>query len=189
MSRFTSILSRRGFVLAAGSAGLLAACNNGVGSRGAEAIDARVDATLSFLYGKYPGTRGLADKSAGMLVMPLVTKAGFGIGGSYGRGALRVGGVSVDYYSATSATIGLQIGAQQYAHVLFFMTDQALADFRRSYGYAAGADIEYAFNDNGENLKAETTTSLAPVIALVFGQAGLIVGATLQGTKYTRIIP
>ncbi|MCR8725611.1 YSC84-related protein [Frigidibacter sp. ROC022] len=189
MIRYTSILSRRGFVVGAGSTGLLAACNNGVGSRGAEAIDARVDATLNFLYGKYPGTRSLADKAAGMLVMPLVTKAGFGIGGSYGRGALRVGGVSVDYYSAASATVGLQIGAQQYAHVLFFMTEEALAGFRRSYGYAVGGDIEYTFNDNGENLSAETTTSLAPVIALIFGQAGLIVGATLEGTKYTRIIP
>ncbi len=179
----------RRFFLITGGAVALSACNNGVGSRGPEAIDARVDATLSFLYSKYPGTRDLAAKAAGMLVMPLVTKAGFGIGGSYGRGALRVGGVSVDYYSAASATVGLQIGAQQYAHVLFFMTEEALAGFRRSYGYAAGGDVEYTFNDNGENISAETTTSLAPVIAVVFGQAGLIVGATLKGTKYTRIIP
>ena len=180
--------NRRNFVFAGGALAL-AACNNGVGSRGAEAIDARVDATLNFLYGKYPGTRSLSEKSTGMLVMPLVTKAGFGLGGSFGRGALRVGGVTVDYYSAASATVGLQIGVQQYAHVLFFMTEQALGQFRRSYGYAAGGDIEYAFNDNGENISAETTTSLAPVIAVVFGQAGLIVGATLEGTKYTRIIP
>jgi lipid-binding SYLF domain-containing protein len=180
--------TRRVFLIT-GAAAALSACNNGVGSRGSEAIDARVDATLSFLYSKYPGTRDLAAKSAGMLVMPLVTKAGFGIGGSYGRGALRVGGVTVDYYSAASATVGLQIGAQQYAHVLFFMTEEALAGFRRSYGYAAGGDIEYTFNDNGENISAATTTSLAPVIAVVFGQAGLIVGATLKGTKYTRIIP
>jgi len=180
--------SRRVFLIAGGAAAL-SACNNGVGSRGSEAIDARVATTLDFLYGKYPGTRDLAAKAAGMLVMPLVTKAGFGIGGSYGRGALQVGGATVDYYSATSATVGLQIGAQQYAHVLFFMTEEALANFRRSYGYAAGGDIEYTFNDNGENLSAATTTSLAPVIAVIFGQAGLIIGASLKGTKYTRIIP
>lgn len=179
----------RRFFLIAGGATALSACNNGVGSRGSEAIDARVATTLDFLYGKYPGTRDLAAKAAGMLVMPLVTKAGFGIGGSYGRGALQVGGATVDYYSAASATLGLQIGAQQYAHVLFFMTEEALANFRRSYGYAAGGDIEYTFNDNGENISAATTTSLAPVIAVIFGQAGLIIGASLKGTKYTRIIP
>jgi lipid-binding SYLF domain-containing protein len=172
-----------------GAALTVAACNNGVGSNGAQVVDGRVDATLEFLYGRYPGTRDLAAKSVGMLVMPLITKAGFGFGGSFGRGALRVGGVSVDYYSAAQATVGFQIGAQQYSHVLFFMTDEALSGFRRSFGYAAGADIEYVFNDKGENLSAETTTTQAPVVAVVFGQAGLIVGATLEGTKYTRIIP
>lgn len=181
-------ISRRFFSLGLGGL-VLAGCNNGIGSNGAQVIDGRVDATLNFLYGKYPGTRDLAAKSAGQLVMPLITKAGLGIGGSYGRGALRVGGATVDYYSAAQATVGLQIGAQQYSHVLFFMTDEALSGFRRSFGYAAGADIEYVLKDRAENLGAETTTVQAPVIAVVFGQAGLALGATLEGTKYTRIIP
>jgi len=177
-------------IAGAGSAALLtASCGNGIGSRGASTIDARVDATLNFLYSRYPNTIELRDKSSGVLVMPLVTKAGFGIGGAFGRGALRVNDVSVDYYSAASGTIGLQIGAQQYAHALFFMTDQALTEFRRSPGWAAGADAEYVLNENGENISAETTTALSPVIALIFGQAGLSAGATLKGTKYTRIIP
>ena len=38
-------------------------------------------------------------------------------------------------------------------------------------------------------LRAETITSLSPVIAVVFAQTGLRVGATLEGTKYSRIIP
>lgn len=183
-------ISRRTFSFGLGGALLVtAACNNGVGSNGAAVVDGRVDATLDFLYGKYPGAQDVASKSVGMLVMPLITKAGFGIGGSFGRGALRVGGVSVDYYSATQASVGLQIGAQQYSHVLFFMTDEALSEFRRSYGWVAGGDIEYAFNDQGGNLSATTVTTNAPVIGAVFGQAGLIVGATVQGTKYNRIIP
>jgi lipid-binding SYLF domain-containing protein len=177
-------------MVGAGSAALLtAACNNSVSGRGADTIDARVDATLNFLYSRYPNTMDLRDKASGILVMPLVTKAGLGIGGSYGRGALRVNNTTVDYYSATSGTVGFQIGAQQYAHALFFMTNEALEKFRRSPGWAAGADVEYTLNENGENLSAETTTSLSPVIALIFGQAGLIAGATLKGTKYNRIIP
>ena len=124
-----------------------------------------------------------------MLVMPVITEAGFGVGGAFGRGALRVGGVTVDYYSVARCTVGFHIGAQQYAHVLFFMTEEALSDFRRASGFALGADIEYALNDNGEALRADTTTQLSPVIAAVFGQAGLFAGATLEGAKYTRIIP
>jgi lipid-binding SYLF domain-containing protein len=141
------------------------------------------------MYRTYPNTQTLSQKSTGMLVMPLVTEAGFGLGGAYGRGALRIDGVTVDYYSTTKASAGLQIGAQQYAHVLFFMTEDALLGFRRSPGWAAGADLEYVISDNGQNVTAETTTALAPVLAAVFGQAGLRVGATLEGTKYTRIIP
>ncbi|MCU0912707.1 MAG: YSC84-related protein [Rhodobacteraceae bacterium] len=142
-----------------------------------------------FLYSRYPNTQDLSTKAAGILWMPLITEAGFGIGGSYGRGALRVNDVTVDYYSAAQATFGLQIGAQQYAHALFFMTEPALADFRSSAGWAVGADAKYALNDQGETVLTDTTTVLAPVVAFVFGQAGLIVGATLEGTKYNRIIP
>ena len=43
--------------------------------------------------------------------------------------------------------------------------------------------------ERGETLAAETTTSLAPVIAVIFAQSGLRLGATLEGAKYTRIIP
>lgn len=182
--------SRRFLIAGAASAALLtAACNNGTRGNGAQVIDARADASLDHLFSTYPGTRSLRDKSAGMLVMPLITKAGFGVGGAYGRGALRINDATVDYYSATQASVGFQIGAQQYAHVLFFMTEAALADFRGSPGWAAGADLEYVIQTQGENISADTTTSLSPVIAVVFGQAGFAAGATIEGTKYSRIIP
>ena len=88
-----------------------------------------------------------------------------------------------------AGTFGLQIGAQQFSHVLFFMNDEALGSFRRSSGWAAGGDIRYAVRDKGGNVAVDTTTVLDPVVAVIFGQTGLIVGATLEGTKYTRIIP
>lgn len=185
-----SMFTRRSFLTGAGaSAALLSGCGNGVGSDGAATIDARVDSTRNFLFTQYPGTRDLADKSYGILWMPLITKAGFMFAGAYGRGALRIDNATVDYYSATQGSFGLQIGAQQYAHALFFMTPQALSEFRRSSGWSAGGDLEYAANDKGGNISAGTLTALDPIIAVVFGQAGLILGASLAGTKYTRIIP
>ncbi len=182
-------VTRRIFLGAAGSSLLLgAACGNGVGSEGGAKIDARVDATRDFLFNTYPGTRELASKAYGVLYMPLVTEAGFFVGGAYGRGALRIRDVTVDYYSTTRASYGLQIGAQQYAHALFFMTESALSEFRSSDGWAASADLRYATPDQGGSIGKEST-ELDPVIALVFGQSGLIAGATLAGVKYTRIIP
>jgi lipid-binding SYLF domain-containing protein len=181
-------LTRRGLIIGAGSALLLTACNNGIGSNGSGQIDARVDATQRFLQDRYPGTTDLASRASGVLYMPLITEAGFGIGGAYGRGALRIQGATVDYYSAAKASIGFQIGAQQYAHALFFMTPEALEEFRRAPGWAASADVRYATPEQGASI-GKQTTELDPVIALVFGQQGLIAGATLSGVKYTRIIP
>jgi len=184
--------TRRGFLASAGAGAAtlaLAGCNNGIGSNGSARIDARVEATRRFLFERFPNTRQLEADSAGQLYMPLVTEAGLGIGGSYGTGALRINGATVDYYAAFSATLGLQAGAQQYAHALFFMTPQALRRFRTSAGWTGGAEAEYATLDRGGNLSADTMTALDPVIALVFAQSGLIAGATLEGTKYQRIIP
>jgi lipid-binding SYLF domain-containing protein len=184
--------SRRGFLLVAGGAGAgmaLAGCDNGLASQGAGTIDARVDATLNYLFSTYPEARDLRDKSVGMLVMPLVTEAGVLVGGAYGRGALRVGGATVDYYSQAKASVGIQIGAQQYAHVLFFMTEDALGEFRYSPGWVAGADVKYAVVNEGDRFSADTLAGSSPVVAMVFGTAGLIVGATVEGSKYTRILP
>ncbi len=182
-------LSRRGFAFGMAALTLTAACGNGVGNTNAVTLDARVDATLNEMYSKYPNTLEIANKANGMLVMPLITDAGFIFGGAYGQGALRIDGATVDYYSAISGSAGLQIGAQQYAHVLFFMTEEALNDFRRSSGWTAGADIGYVVDATGESLSTDTNQLRKPVLAAVFGQAGLKFGATVEGTKYTRIIP
>ncbi len=186
-------LSRRNFVMFGASALGLSACDgailgNGIGSNASQTIDARVDATRDYLFNRYPGTQSLTQTAKGVLYMPLVTEVGFGIGGAYGRGALRINNVTVDYYSATSASIGFQIGAQQYAHAIFFLTEDSLQNFRTSNGWVAGAGVEYATPEQGASI-GKDTTELDPVVALIFGQQGLIAGATLQGVKYSRIIP
>lgn len=186
--KFSNGVSRRFLLL--GAAGLgLAACSNAVGENASARLDARVNATKAFLVQNYPDAAPLIQNARGVLYMPLMTEAGFGIGGAYGQGALRINDVSVDYYSATQASLGLQIGAQQYAHVLIFQTEQALTDFRRNPGWVAGADAYYALPARGVALGTDTITAQQPVVAMIFGQAGLMAGATIEGTKYTRIIP
>jgi len=185
MTQFT----RRGVIAGLGATCALAACSNPIGSEGAAALDARVDAARDYLRNNYPGLRELFENSRGILYIPVVTEGGLFLGGAYGRGALRINDATVDYYSATRASFGLQAGAQQYAHALFFMTEQALSDFRFSPGWAASADMRYATPTQGGSMGTETTTQFAPVIAVVFGQSGIMAGASLAGVKYTRIIP
>ena len=184
-----SDISRRGLILSGGTLLGLAACGNGIGSQGAAKLDGRVDATRDYLRNNYAGVSDLMNRASGILYMPLVTEAGFMFGGSYGRGALRINDVTVDYYSATQASWGIQIGAQQYAHVLIFQTDAALADFRRAPGWVAEAGAYYALPAGGVSMGTDTITSQQPVVAMVFGQSGLMAGASIAGTKYTRIIP
>lgn len=184
----SNMMSRR-LVLLGGAALGLAGCSNAIGQDAPSRLDARVDATREFLLRNYPSVAPTVENAKGVLFMPLMTEAGFGFGGAYGQGALRIKNVTVDYYSAAQASVGFQIGAQQYAHVLIFQTDAALADFRRAPGWVAEAGAYYALPAGGVSLGTDTITAQQPVLAMIFGQSGLMAGASIAGTKYTRIIP
>lgn len=184
-----SKISRRGLLLGAGAGLALAGCSNAVGQNAAGRLDARVDATHQYLISTYPQVTPMVQGAKGVLYMPLMTEVGLGVAGAYGQGALRIGGATVDYYSATQASFGFQAGAQQYAHVLIFQTEPALADFRRAPGWVADAGAYYALPAGGMSMGADTITAQYPVVAMVFGQSGLMAGASIAGTKYTRIIP
>ena len=91
----------------------------------ASEINAGVNATLDRMYRLIPGTRALAAKAAGILVFPTVVKAGMGIGGEYGEGAMRVGGKTTGYYNTIAASVGFQLGAQAKSVVIMFMAPDA----------------------------------------------------------------
>lgn len=182
------VLTCRAFV---GGAALftLAACNNSTSTNATQVLEGRVNGTLNELITKYPSAGPLLENANGVLVIPVMTQAGLGVGGSYGEGALRIRGQTVDYYSATQASVGFQAGARQYAQVLVFQTDKALGDFRAAPGWVAGAGAFYALPENGLSFGADTVTYNHPILAMIFGETGIMAGAAIEGTKYTRIIP
>ena len=134
-----------------------------------------------------PGAKELSAHAKGVLIMPSVIKGGLIIGGSYGEGSLKIAGVTDGFYSVAAASIGYQIGIQKTAHAVFFMTDKALSDFRRSEGWELGADAEFTVPGDGISLNLSTTSVTTPVIAIVFAQDGLLAGASLEGAKYSRV--
>lgn len=150
-------------------------------------IERKVDSSLLFLLEEVPNTEDLMVRAKGMLIIPVVTKASFVIGGSYGEGALRVGEKTLEYYSSAQFNYGLQLGAQQSSHILFFMTDQALSKFYNSDGFKLGANAEAAILKESDFVGVDTININSDVVGIVFGQKGLIVGASLSGTKYTRL--
>lgn len=152
-----------------------------------EAIDARVNATLSRLYSTVPGSRELVSKSRGVLVFPNVLQAGFIVGGQSGNGALRVGGSTLGYYNTSALSVGLQAGAQSKALIFLFMSQDALDKFRNSDGWAAGADASVALVKVGANGAVDTSTVTAPVEVIVLTNAGLMGDLSVNGTKVTRL--
>ncbi len=150
-------------------------------------IDARVRIAVDTLLTQVPGGPELWGQAKGALVLPDVVRGGFVIGGAYGEGALLIGGETVGYYSLAAASLGFQAGAQRSTQVLLFMTDAALSRFRASDGWRVGADAVVTVLDRGVAAGVDTLSQPAPVIAVVFGQDGLMAGASVEGAKISPI--
>src|SRR5690606_7611201 len=83
-------------------------------------INERADAALKRLYEVAPNSRELVSQAAGVLVFPRVIGASVVVGAEHGDGVLRVKGQNKGYYSTSSGSFGLQLGAQSKAIILVF---------------------------------------------------------------------
>jgi len=156
-------------------------------SASAEEIDIKVEAALKKFREDVGGASDFLAASKGVLVFPSVIKAGIGIGGEYGEGALRIGGKTVAYYSTAGASIGFQLGAQSKTVILVFMQQEALDKFRDSQGWEAGVDGSVALIKLGAGGSIDTNNIQDPIVGFVFGNKGLMYNLTLEGTKITRL--
>jgi lipid-binding SYLF domain-containing protein len=150
-------------------------------------IDAAVAATLRQFFWRVRGSRELVAKSAAVLVFPTVIKAGMGIGGEYGEGALLTRGRTLEYYNTVSASIGFQLGAQARSVIIVFMTPEALDGFRRVDGWKAGVDGSVAIVTVGVGGSVDTNRLASPIVGFIFDGKGLMYNLTLEGTKISRI--
>ena len=151
------------------------------------AIDADVDVALGRFYRHVHGSRQLVGKAAGLLVFPTVIKAGIGLGGEYGEGALRIRGRTAGYFSTISASFGFQLGAQARSVIILFMTDDALERFRHTDGWKVGVDGSVAVITVGVGGSIDTDKITSPVIGFIFDGKGLMYNLTLEGSKISRI--
>ncbi len=159
----------------------------GLGREARAGLEEDARAALAELHRLVPGTEALAQKAKGVLVFPNIVKAGFVIGGEYGKGVLFENGQPAGRYNIVSASYGLQIGAEAYSLALFFMTDEALGYLERSGGFELGVDAGFAVADVGKGGQLTTSNIQDPIMAFVFGQAGLMAGISIEGSKITRL--
>jgi lipid-binding SYLF domain-containing protein len=150
-------------------------------------IDTRVNGALSRFYAENQTHRDLAQKATAVLVFPRITKAGAGVGGEYGEGALQVHGKTVGYYKVTGGSVGATLGVARRSEVILFMTDAARERFMNSGDWTIGADTGVAVIRKGAGGEYDTETLRRPVLAFVFGEKGLIADASLEGAKVSRL--
>jgi lipid-binding SYLF domain-containing protein len=153
----------------------------------AKEINTSVDVALERFVKEVKGANDFLKAAKGILVIPNVLQAGLIIGGEYGEGTLRIGGQNVDYYNMTTASFGYQIGAQRKDVILVFMDEEALKKFRNSDNWQAGVDGTVTVMEYGAEGSVDTTKFKQPIVGFVFGQKGLMAGATIQGSKFTKM--
>jgi len=150
-------------------------------------INTEVDTVLKLFAQQVKGGQKILDSAKGVLIIPNVVKAGVGLGGTYGEGALRVGGKTVAYYNIAGGSAGFEIGAEKKDLILVFMQDEALQHFRKSSDWTAGFDAGVTVIDTGKEKYADTITIKDPVVAFVFDKKGLMVDASIEGVKFSKM--
>lgn len=149
-------------------------------------LDTAVDAALK-KFEKISGSREVLRRADGILIFPSVFKAGIGIGGEYGEGALRIRGRTVDYYNTAAASIGFQLGGQKKTIIIAFMQKDVLDKFRDSSGWKIGIDASVAVIAIGAGASIDTAKINEPIVAFVLDQKGLMYNISLEGSKITKI--
>lgn len=177
--------TRRGFLVGTSALALVACTTR---SPDYVQLDADAQNVKEQLFQSYPAAKTAARDAAGYLLFPNITKAGLIVGGAVGDGTLYSKGNVIGHYRLNAASWGLQAGVQNFSMILYFMTPEAMADFRESDGVAFGTDIEYTLPDYGSlNIGASSATYNKPVYALIFNQQGVMVGASLNGAIYNQV--
>ncbi|NDV61123.1 hypothetical protein G0Q06_01525 [Puniceicoccales bacterium CK1056] len=150
-------------------------------------LDAQIEQAVEDFYELTSAGKKLANKAKGMLVFPSVKKAGLGVGGEYGEGALLIDGKIVQYYNTAAASIGFQMGVQVKSQIILFMEKSALKQFRNSEGWEIGVDGSVAIATLGAGGEIETKVLNQPVVGFIFGNKGLMYNLSLEGTKISKI--
>lgn len=131
----------------------------------------------------------LLDKADCVVVFPSVVKAAFGVGGSYGRGAMtcRQGEHFNGRWGAPTmmalegGSFGFQIGGQATDFVLLVMNDRGANGILASK-VKLGADASAAAGPKGRDLSAETDATMRAEILSYSRSRGAFAGVSLEGS-------
>jgi SH3 domain-containing YSC84-like protein 1 len=131
----------------------------------------------------------LLDKADCVIVMPSVIKAAFGIGGSYGRGAMtcRSGDNFQGPWGAPTmmalegGSFGFQLGGQATDFVLLVMNQRGASSILSSK-VKLGGDASAAAGPKGRTAEADTDVTMRAEVLTYSRARGLFAGISLEGS-------
>jgi lipid-binding SYLF domain-containing protein len=123
----------------------------------------------------------------GVVILPNLINAGFGIGGKRGKGVAMVklpDGKWSDpvFVTLTGGTLGLQIGVQSVDMVLVFRHKGVLAKVKNG-DFTIGGDISAAAGPVGRSSTASTDYKLEAEVYSYSRSRGLFAGITIHGSN------
>jgi SH3 domain-containing YSC84-like protein 1 len=128
----------------------------------------------------------LLDKANGIIIVPGLKRAGFVVGGQYGKGVF-VARLPNGRWSAPSTvrieggSFGLQIGAGETDLIMLAMNEEAVKQLMKT-GVKIGADVMAAAGPLGREAAAATTPVPASGLLAYSRARGIFAGATVNGS-------
>ena len=127
----------------------------------------------------------LLGNAYGIAIIPSVIKAGFIVGGRYGKGVLCIrnegGGWSNPLFiSFMGGSVGYQIGAQSTDIILVFKSNRSVEAITGGK-FTLGADASVAAGPVGRHAEASTDIQLKSEIYSYSRSRGLFAGVSLEG--------
>jgi lipid-binding SYLF domain-containing protein len=127
-----------------------------------------------------PSLQRFVQSSAGYVVFPSIGKGAVGVGGAHGTGVLFEHGKPIGEVDMTQVTVGLALGGQNYAQIIFF-ENQAVLDGFKEGNFALAASASAVALSAGAASTAEYEKGLAIFTAT---KSGLMFEASVGGQKF-----
>jgi lipid-binding SYLF domain-containing protein len=106
------------------------------------------------------GISNMFNSAYGYALFPTIGKAGFIIGGAYGKGRVYEEGKHIGNTSMTQATVGFQLGGAGFSQVVFFQDKRALSEFING-NFEFGAEAQATVITAAAGASANTSGSSA----------------------------
>jgi lipid-binding SYLF domain-containing protein len=143
-------------------------------------LNSEAEKAIKALQNADSGLTNCFSRAAGFAVFPSVGKGGLIIGGEHGNGLVYQNGKPIGKATLTEVNIGAQVGGESFYEVIFFETDEALANFKQS-NFEMSAKASAVIAAEGASLNAKYRDG---VMVFTLARTGLMAQAAIGGQKF-----